>query len=75
MSSLDRIPSSPAAAKQDELRQLAPTSKGALSAATKQKECIEHCLQHKRGLTSSEKNCIIICYRQSGMARRKGLEI
>jgi cytochrome c biogenesis protein ResB len=75
MSSLDRLPSSPAAPKQSEPRQLAQNPKGRLSAATRQKECIEQCLQNKRGLTSSEKNCIIVCYQQSGMPRRKGLEI
>ena len=75
MSTPDRSVPSSAAAKQGESRLLPSGSKGLVSPQMKQKECLEQCLQFKRGLTSSEKNCIIVCYQKSGLPRRKGLEI
>lgn len=73
MSTPERSVPSNAGAKQGEPRLLPSGSKGLLTPPRKQKECLEQCLQFKRGLTSSEKNCIIVCYQKSGLPRRKGL--
>ena len=38
-----------------------------------QKQCLEMCLQLKKGLSSTEKNCLVTCYKQGRTASRKGL--
>jgi hypothetical protein len=73
MSTPDRSVPFLANAKQGESRSLPSGAKGQLNTPLKQKECLQECLQLKRGLTSSEKNCIIVCYQKSGLPRRKGL--
>lgn len=75
MSTIDKSASPSAAAPRELTRPDFKSPNVLFSSPIKQKQCLEECLLLKKGLSSTEKNCIIGCYQKTGMTRRKGLEI
>lgn len=73
MSSQAVLSSGPIGASGRELHQAKSMDDLFRSNSFNKKQCLDMCLQLKKGLSSTEKNCLLTCYKQGKAASRKGL--